>query len=275
MMSFRTKRGICTVVLLATHASTAICQELPFRIGAVAGPRRSDALFGQTDLWLAAAFAAGTVALFAEDKHIIASVRDSARLHSPGFDRTARVFGFFASPGTFIAIGTLYATGQIAGEARLKQVALHGAEGMLAGLVAAGLLKGTLGRSRPFVTADTNPRDFGLFRGFRADRFQAFPSGHTTTAFAFAAAVTSDIHGWDATTAWIVGPILYGGAAFTGLSRMYEDKHWASDIVMGAALGTFAGLKVVRYSRTEAGRRFDRRILGDDAGMRVGYTLRW
>src|SRR5688572_25002686 len=136
MMSSRVKRGICTVVLLATHASTAFCQQLPLGAAAVARPHQSNALFGQTDLWIAAAFAAGTVALFAEDKHVIASVRDSARLHSPGFDRTARVFGFFASPGTFIAIGALYATGQIAGEVRLKQLALHGGEGMLAGLVA-------------------------------------------------------------------------------------------------------------------------------------------
>jgi membrane-associated phospholipid phosphatase len=259
-MSSRAKRGICSLLLIATPWSASSSQTQ---------------LFTRSDAWVAAAFATGTIAMFSVDRQVIASVRDSVRLHSPGFERAARVFGFLGSPGTFITAGALYAGGRIGGEPRLEQLALHGVEGVLAGLVAAGVLKGTLGRSRPFVTNDTNPRDFGLFRGFRADRFQAFPSGHTTTAFAFAAAVTSDIHGWDANTAWIVGPILYGGAVVTGLSRMYEDKHWASDIVMGAAIGTFAGMKVARYARTDAGRRLDRHILGDDAAVRLRYTFRW
>jgi membrane-associated phospholipid phosphatase len=260
-MAPRARQWICALLLLCAPPPASLAQDTR--------------LFTPADVWVAGAFAVGTVAMFRMDEQVIRSVRDSARLHSPGFDRAARAFGFLGSPGTFIAVGSLYGAGLITDEARLRQLALHGAEGMLAGLVAAGVLKGTLGRSRPFVTADTNPRDFALFRGFRADRFQAFPSGHTTTAFAFAAALTADLHRWDRGAAWMVGPILYGGAAITGMSRMYEDKHWASDVVMGAAIGTVAGIKVVRYSRTDAGRRLDRRILGDDAAVRWGYVLRW
>jgi membrane-associated phospholipid phosphatase len=231
-------------------------------------------LFTRNDLYLLGAFTAGTLALFPLDTRVIAFVRDSSRLHSPAMERRARVFGFLGSPGTFIAIGSLYAAGRAANEPRLETLAAHSAEAILAGLVVAGALKVTLGRSRPFVTSDTNPRDFRLFRGFRGDRFQALPSGHTTTAFAFAAAMTSQLHGWYPRATLVAGPLLYGGAAITGLSRTYEDKHWVSDIVMGAAIGTFAGMKVVRFARTHTGARLDRRLLGDDA-LRVGYTLRW
>jgi membrane-associated phospholipid phosphatase len=54
---------------------------------------------------------------------------------------------------------------------------------------------------------------------------------------------------------------MYGGAALIGLSRMYENRHWASDVIMGAAIGTFAGTKVVRYHRTHPGNRVDRWLL--------------
>ena len=30
---------------------------------------------------------------------------------------------------------------------------------------------------------------------------------------------------------WIIGPALYGGAALTGISRMYNNRHWASDVL--------------------------------------------
>jgi membrane-associated phospholipid phosphatase len=232
-------------------------------------------LFTRNDAWLMGAFVVGTVAMFPLDRQVISAVRDSARLHSPEFDRAARVFGFLGSPGTFISVGTMYLAGRAFDEPGLERAAIRGGEGILTGLVVAGGLKGILGRSRPFVTADSNPRDFALFRGFRGDRFQAFPSGHTTTAFAFAAALTANLHANDRDpAAWIAGPLLYGGAAMTALSRMYEDKHWASDIIMGAAIGTFAGIKVVRFARTPTGARLDRRLLGDDA-VRLGYTVRW
>ena len=230
-------------------------------------------LFTSADLLLAAGFAGGTIGMFPLDRSVIGAVRDSARVHSPAFQRTARVFGFLGSPGTFIAIAGLYGAGRIADERRLEELAVHGAEGVLAGLVVAGALKTILGRSRPFATADTNPRDFRLFRGFRSDDFQAFPSGHTTTAFAFAAAITADVHGRNAEGAWVIGPLLYGGAALTGVSRMYEDKHWASDVVMGAAIGTFAGLKAVRFTRTRTGRRLERRLLGEPVQLR--FTVPW
>jgi membrane-associated phospholipid phosphatase len=41
---------------------------------------------------------------------------------------------------------------------------------------------------------------------------------------------------------------MYGGATMVGLSRMYHNKHWASDVVLGAAIGTFSGWKIVQYA---------------------------
>ena len=46
-----------------------------------------------------------------------------------------------------------------------------------------------------------------------------------------------------------------------GLSRMYDNQHWASDVVFGAGLGTIAGLTVVRYTHDHARNRVDRWLL--------------
>jgi hypothetical protein len=43
---------------------------------------------------------------------------------------------------------------------------------------------------------------------------------------------------------------------------MYHDKHWASDVALGAAIGTFSGLKVVRYAHAHPQNRLDRIMLG-------------
>ena len=54
---------------------------------------------------------------------------------------------------------------------------------------------------------------------------------------------------------------MYGGATMIAASRMYNNKHWASDVVMGAAIGTFAGTKVVRYHHSHPGNRIDKWLL--------------
>ena len=38
---------------------------------------------------------------------------------------------------------------------------------------------------------------------------------------------------------------------------MYNNRHWASDVIIGAAVGTFAGNKVVRYHHSHPGNKLD------------------
>jgi hypothetical protein len=38
---------------------------------------------------------------------------------------------------------------------------------------------------------------------------------------------------------------------------MYNNRHWASDVIIGAAIGTFAGNKVVRYHHSHPGNKLD------------------
>lgn len=63
--------------------------------------------------------------------------------------------------------------------------------------------------------------------------FNSFPSGHTTTAFAAAEFMRQeykDVSPWYS----IAG---YGAATATGILRLYNNKHWVSDVVAGAGFG--------------------------------------
>jgi len=58
----------------------------------------------------------------------------------------------------------------------------------------------------------------------------SFPSGHTSAAFQGA----SFIH---LRYGAIYAVPAYAGAAFVGFSRVYADKHYVSDVVVGAGIG--------------------------------------
>ena len=238
-------------------------------------------LFTRRDAYVAAGFAVATVALFPADKRIAIRLQDSTTQANRFAHHAATGIELIASPGAYVIGGGLYAVGRIAHIPRATDLGLHGVEAVLMADVITGLLKGAAGRARPFAVGDTLPRAFKLGRGFlKGDNYTSFPSGHTTTAFAAASAVTSETSRWWPRSTLFIAPVMYGGATLVGLSRMYHNKHWASDVVLGAGIGTFSGLKVVRYNHDHPGNKLDRLLrnvaIGPDAstgGARLSWTV--
>jgi membrane-associated phospholipid phosphatase len=60
--------------------------------------------------------------------------------------------------------------------------------------------------------------------------------------------VTLETHHWKPSSTWYVAPVMFGGATLVGVARLYTNAHWASDVIMGAGVGTFTALKVYRYN---------------------------
>lgn len=85
---------------------------------------------------------------------------------------------------------------------------------------------------------------------------KSFPSGHTATAF-MAATMLHKEYGGRSPWYSIAG---YSMATVTGVSRMLNNKHWLSDVLVGAGIGIL-GVSV---------RRFDLQGQGLD-GIRAGF----
>ena len=222
-------------------------------------------LFTARDAWLAAGFAGLTVAMFPIDKHIETHLRDQSTPANRFFDRSATGVEYVTTPGSFLIGGALYGIGVVAHKPQLMDLGWHGTEAVLLGSGITGVLKGTLGRARPDASTLTQPSDFKFGKGFSSDGRTSFPSGHSTSAFAAAAAVTSEVNRMWPRYTWYVGPVMYGGASLVALSRLYHNRHWASDVVLGAGIGTFSGLKVVKYTHAHPDNFIDRVMLHTSA----------
>lgn len=140
-------------------------------------------------------------------------------------------------------------------------------------------VKQVAGRARPRVAP--HERDSFVFaRGFRdGGDFKSLPSGHVTAAFAFAAAVTSEVSARAPQHARTVAIATYGLGVVTVFDRLHEDAHWLSDVTLGAGIGLVSGLAVSRWHRAHPGSLVDRILLrpvlapGVDGTTRFGVSL--
>lgn len=162
---------------------------------------------------------------------------ESASGPVPPVGRFARIVGPFGAEYSVALLGAF----ALAGISLHHQPSLDIAfDGAVASVLGAGILcqviKYPVGRVRPY-RSDSPWR----FRPFRGDA--SFPSGHTTEAFAVMSVIAAHVENIFAQS------LCYGVAASVGWSRIYHDRHWASDVVGGAVLGTTVGLAVVRHNR--------------------------
>jgi membrane-associated phospholipid phosphatase len=169
-------------------------------------------------------------------------VRDALVWRNPSSaDVISNVTGFVLVPLAAVGLDALAA----AHEGALHEVPEDALLVLEAGVVAANvtqLTKMLVGRERPFVHA-LAPEDKRLTEQ-PADNDLSFFSGHTTEAFALAAAsgTISTMRGYR----W--APLVWGAggafAATTGYLRIAADKHWLTDVVVGMVVGAAIGFAV-------------------------------
>ena len=233
---------------------------------------RKSALFVGKDLLLLGAFTAGTALVAPLDRAVAARLQNPTAQENRYLSTTATGLRLLAVPGSLIAGAALYVLGRADGQARVQSLGLHSVEAILIADAVGGAIKIISGRRRPYADI-TDPYDFQLWRGFSSRDYRSFPSGHTITAFAFAATVTRETQFWRRHAGFYVGSVFYGGATLMGISRIYNNEHWASDVMGGAAIGTLIGLKVVKYTHSHPGNRVDRALIRTGRSIPVAPVL--
>lgn len=248
---------------LLTTLAFGLALAIPTRVVAQASDSlkaSQEPLFTAEDALFAGGVIFATLAVAPIDKSL-ADYLQGAPQTNRFFRRVSRIVETIAQPGAYLIGGALYGVGKLGGNERMADLGLHGTEAIIAGLLVTNIIKISAGRQRPYVDRD-KPHDFGFMRGWNREQYRSFPSGHSLIGFAAAAVVTDETRRWWPKSVWYIGPAMYGGAGLIALSRMYDNKHWASDVMIGGLIGTFAGLKVVKYHHTHPDNRVDRWLLG-------------
>ena len=274
------RHALIVIAMAAVRAADA--QDSTFTQQKVADTTHlsSAPLFTGRDALYAAGFTVGTVLMFPLDKKIAQNLQRPGNQGNRFLRHISTDVRITAQPGALIIGASFFAIGRVARIEKMADLGLHGTEALLLATTINGLIKGVAGRARPYVVGDSNSHSFSFGRGFRkGNDYQSFPSGHTVTGFAAASAVTAETARWWPKSTWYVAPVMYGGATLIGLSRMYNNAHWASDVMMGAAIGTFSGVKVVQYNHSHPRNLIDRILLSasvvpnGDGGVAVAVNL--
>lgn len=216
---------------------------------------------GRDLAWLGAGAAVSIVVMQA-DAGIARRFQRGSLQDNSAFRSVADGYALVNEKSLFAAGVLTWAGSRLAGAPTAADVALHTTEAIFVSSAISTVIRGALGRSRPFVTSDADAFDYHPGQGFRELKYRAYPSIHSSAAFSTAAALTAEMQERRMPSARYVGPLLYTLAAGPGLARMYHDKHWASDVLMGAVLGSVTGIRAVRYAHGNPGNRVDRWLLG-------------
>ena len=146
-------------------------------------------------------------------------------------------------------IGTgslLFLVGAVSGNKKAKQTGLIALQTWFHTGFIVQVGKLIFGRQRPSYENGEDrwhgfPESLQRFKGGPVSKYDAFPSGHTIEAFGLATVIAEQYKDIK-----IIPVISYAIAAGAGLSRITEDTHWLSDVLLGAAMGYRIGKFMVR-----------------------------
>lgn len=137
----------------------------------------------------------------------------------------------------------MYLWGYAANHDQPRETGLLAGEAGINALVDTEVLKAILGREQPFT---------GNGRGRFFQGGSSFPSEHASISFAIASVIAHEYPGL------FTQALAYGAATGVGAARIIAHKHFATDVVVGSALGWYLGSQVFhthsRYSNAEIAR---------------------
>lgn len=172
---------------------------------------------------------AATIGIMQIDEDIRQSLKENNLNHQTDLLDFGKAWGepIFTVP---LSAG-LYLHGLIAEDKATRRVGFEIFQSFFYTGIITAILKGTIGRARPYMELSSKK-----FRPLTANNdFNSLPSGHTSLAFSLSTILSNNFESDYLKVA------AYLPAFITAFSRMSYDKHWLSDVFLGAAIGYFVG----------------------------------
>ncbi len=180
------------------------------------------------------AFAASLGVLLATDEQTYVAIQERRSATTDAISDATTGFG---QPYAWAIAGGLLAGGLITKNDAMRDTGRDAIEAAaFAGLLTA-IFKPIFGRERPDQSNGQT-----VFHGF-SSRYESFPSGHATIAWAVASVVAMRTEGW------IVPTVAYTLATLVAFDRVNDEKHFIADVFTGAAIGVAVGRFVVGRHR--------------------------
>ncbi len=167
----------------------------------------------------------------------------SQEAKTEGSERVSKFFEVFGN-GRYPVFTTaaLYGLGAITKKEKPKRVSLLILESYLITGITAQVVKFVTSRERPWSNEPYNVWGGPTF----TDPGASFFSGHSSTVWATAVvfAMEYESHKW-------VAPVAYSIATLSSLSRIHDNAHWATDVLVGSAAGYFMTRTIVKQYRKQ------------------------
>lgn len=186
--------------------------------------------------WQAAGFLAVGVTVFLVDEGLQKFFQDN-RNHSS--DKLADFVRPYGDKLPNFLLGDIYLKGLVFKDQKAKDSAYLGFKSILFTQAIVISLKYITGRERP--SGNKGAYFFKMLDFSPGTNSLSFPSGHASTAFAFSSVIAHQYAQW-----W-VKILVYSAATSVAWSRLNDNVHFTSDVLVGSAIGWYVGTTLTKF----------------------------
>lgn len=214
----------------------------------------------KNDLFVAGGTTLATLGIYAFDE----TITEEFLRHKDNAPDILLDYGYYAGnpQNNYGLSGAIYLTGLFTKNEKLRRTGVL----LISTATATGFLqqltKSATGRARP--SADLGKNHFRPFGGSAA--YRSFPSGHAVLTFTNAHVIAKQFK-----NPWVKAGI-YTVGVIPGISRIYSEQHWASDVFLSWALSYF----MVEAIDVYLDRKYEQKYNGDSTkttSLDLSFTL--
>jgi membrane-associated phospholipid phosphatase len=165
------------------------------------------------------------------------------------------------------ALGALYCYSRFSGNRRLQRTALLGLESAVVSGAITGTIKYISHKRRP---SSQEVEEIPWGGPSASSAHLSFPSGHSACAFAIGTVVALEYEDKP-----LVPLLAYGAAAMCAFSRLNDNAHWLSDVIVGSAIGHLTARAIMRRHCGGHDSRLDLEPLLNNRGMGLSVSCRF